>query len=87
MSILPGVFKGVKMKLTVQEVHSYNNLVNSGKAEPIRVPGVSDDAIVVTRVDDNDEVYFYDLMENVSVYPGRNTIEKIKNALAMLDKA
>lgn len=75
------------MKLTVQEVHSYNNLVNEGRAESLTIPGVSDDAIVITRVDDNDEVYFFDLVENVSVYPGRNTIEKIKRTLALLDKA
>jgi hypothetical protein len=75
------------MKLTVQEVHTYNNLVNEGKAEVLSLPAVSDDAILVTKVDENDEVYFYDLVENINIYPGKKTIEKIKNTLALLDKA
>ncbi len=75
------------MKLTVQEVHTYNNLVNEGKAEVLSLPAVSDDAILVTKVDENDEVYFYDLVENINIYPGKKTIQKIKNTLALLDKA
>jgi hypothetical protein len=75
------------MKLTVQEVNTYNNLVKAGKAEPLVLPALSEEAIIVTRVDENDEVYFYDLLENINVYPGKNTIKKIKNALALLDKA
>jgi hypothetical protein len=75
------------MKLTVQEVHTYNNLVNEGKAEVLSLPAVSDDAILITKVDENDEVYFYDLVENINVYPGKATIKKIKNTLALLDKA
>jgi hypothetical protein len=75
------------MKLTVKEVHTYNNLVKEGRAEALSLPGVSDDAIVITKVDENDEVYFYDLLENVTIYPGKNTIKKIKDILALLDKA
>jgi hypothetical protein len=74
------------MKLTVKEVHTYNNLVKEGRVEALSLPGVSDDAIVITKVDENDEVYFYDLLENVTIYPGKNTIKKIKDILALLDK-
>jgi hypothetical protein len=74
------------MKLTVKEVHTYNDLVKEGKADPLSLPALSDGAIVITKVDENDEVYFYDLVENINIYPGKNTIKKIKNTLAFLDK-
>jgi hypothetical protein len=74
------------MKLTVKEVHTYNDLVKEGKADPLSLPALSEDAIVITKVDENDEVYFYDLVENINIYPGKKTIEKIKNTLALLDK-
>jgi len=75
------------MKLTVKEVHTYNNLVNEGKADPLNLPAVSEDAILIAKVDENDDVFFYDLLENVNIYPGKGTIEKIKKALALLDQA
>lgn len=75
------------MKLTAQEIHTYNDLVKKGLVDPLSLPGASDDAILITKIDDYDQVYFFDLVENINIYPGRNTIEKIKNALAMLDKA
>jgi hypothetical protein len=62
-------------------------LVKEGRADPLSLPALSDDAILITKVDENDEVYFYDLVENVNIYPGKSTIKKIKNALALLDKA
>lgn len=69
------------MLLTIQEVHSYNNLVNAGKAEPLRLTGVDPDAIVISKIDENDKVYFHELGSKIKIYPGINIIEKIKNTL------
>ncbi|MDA0900218.1 MAG: hypothetical protein O3B35_04230 [Proteobacteria bacterium] len=69
------------MELTMQEVHTYNNLVNSGEAEPINLPGCDGSELVIPRLDENDQVYFYDLSSGTTVYPGINTIEKIKKAI------
>jgi len=45
--------------LSVQEIHFYNNLVDSNKVENLIVcPFVKDD-IVVTKVDEDDKPYFY----------------------------
>lgn len=70
------------MDLTIQEVHSYNNLVKAGKAVPLVLTGVDPDAIVIPKLDEDDKVFFFDLDSRVKVYPGINTIEKIKNAIA-----
>jgi hypothetical protein len=69
------------MELTIQEVHSYNNLVNEGKEEKLKLSGVDDDSIVIPRLDELDRVYFYDLSSKARIYPGRNVIEKIKKAI------
>lgn len=69
------------MELTIQEVHSYNNLVKAGKAEPLRLTGVDYDAIVIPKLDENDQVYFFDLDSRVKIYPGINIIEKIKKSI------
>lgn len=69
------------MNLSIQEVHSYNNLVKAGKAEPLVFTGVDKDAIVIPKLDEDDKVYFLDLDSRAKVYPGLNTIEKIKKAI------
>ena len=72
------------MELTIQEVHTYNNLVNEGKAEPLNLPGCDTSefgGLVIPRLDENDRVYFYDLASDVHVYPGINTVEKIRKAI------
>jgi len=69
------------VELTIQEVHSYNNLVNARKAEPLRLTGIDSDAIVIPKLDNNDQVYFFDFDSRVSVYPGINIIKKIKIAI------
>lgn len=69
------------MDLSIQEVHTYNDLVKAGKADELDIVGVDDAPIIVTRLDDNDQVYFYDIVSKVKVYPGINMIEKIKKAI------
>jgi hypothetical protein len=81
------VLRRVKMKLTIQEVHTYNDLVKMKIEDPLDLPGCDTSelfSLVIPRLDDNDRVYFYDLASGVSVYPGISTIEKIKRAV---DKA
>jgi len=69
------------MKLTVKEVHTYNNLVNQGLEPPLEIPGSDVGEILVPNVDENDQVYFKNLIDNSRIYPGRNTTEKIKKAI------
>ena len=69
------------MELTIQEVHTYNNLVTEGRAEKIPLTGVDDDAIVIPKLDEFDKVYFYDLSSKSKIYPGINIIEKIKKTI------
>lgn len=72
------------MKLTIQEVHTYNNLVKEGNVLPLELAGCDTSefgGLVMPRLDENDEVYFHDLASGVNVYPGINTIEKIKKAI------
>ena len=72
------------MELTIQEVHTYNNLVKSGEADPLTLPGCDGSELVIPRLDENDHVYFYDLSSGTTVYPGINTIEKIKKSIDKL---
>lgn len=69
------------MELTIQEVHSYNDLVKSGLADPLPLTGVNSDDIVIPKLDENDKVYFLDLSSRVKIYPGINIIEKIRKAI------
>ena len=68
------------MKLTVQDIHTYNNLVKRGEADPLGNSG----QILVPRLLENDEVVLYDIASGDSFTPGINLIEKIKEAI---DKA
>lgn len=74
------------MQLTIQEVHTYNNLVNSGKAEPLKFPTVDSSTLLFTSVDENDNVFFYNNQEGIKIYPGLDTVQKIKNVLTNLAK-
>ena len=65
----------------MQEVHTYNDLVNKGEAEAIIFPGCDESELVLPRLDENDDVYFYNLSSGTNIYPGINTIEKIKKAI------
>lgn len=68
------------MKLTIQEVHYYNNLVKIGKALKINCP-IDETDIVVSKLDEEDRVFFYCISCKTSFYPGLNTIEKIKHTI------
>jgi len=69
------------MELTIQEVHSYNNLVKAGIVPELKLSGVDDDTVVIPQLDELGQVYFLDLASRAKVYPGKNTIEKIKKAI------
>jgi hypothetical protein len=78
------ILRRVNMELTIQEVHTYNDLINKGEAEPLDLPGCDTSefgGLVIPRLDEDDRVYFHDLASGVNVYPGINTIEKIKKAI------
>lgn len=74
------------MDLTIQEVHTYNNLVKAGKAKELKLSGVDDDTVVIPQLDELGRVYFLDLASRAKVYPGRNIIEKIKKAIDSQEK-
>lgn len=68
------------MKLTIQEVHYYDDLVKIGKALKINCP-IDETDIVISKLDEEDKVFFYCISCKTSFYPGLNTIEKIKYAI------
>ena len=68
------------MKLTVKDIHTYNNLVKKGEADPLGNPG----QILVPREIENDKVILYEIARGDSFTPVINLIEKIKNTI---DKA
>jgi hypothetical protein len=68
------------MKLTVRDIHTYNNLVKKGEALPLG----NMNQILIPRELDNEEVVLYDISSGDIIHPGINMIEKIKSAI---DKA
>lgn len=75
------------MKLTIQEVHSYNNLVKEGKEKELYFRGLDqseNSKLVVPKIDESSTVYFYDISSGTKIYPGIETIKLIKDAV---DKA
>jgi len=70
------------MDLTIQEVNFYNELVKGGKAKKIECQFDASDT-VVSKVDSNDNVFFYCLGCHSSFYPGINLIEKIKGYISL----
>lgn len=74
------------MNLTIQEVHTYNDLVKAGKAEELKLSGVDDGTVVIPQLDESGVVYFLDLSSRARVYPGRNMMEKIKKAIDSQEK-
>ena len=68
------------MEISIQEVHSYLNLVNEGRAEKIICP-LDKEENIITKIDENDNVCFYCLSCNTNFYLGINTIQKIKKYL------
>lgn len=75
------------MELTIQEAHTYNNLVKEGKEKELYFRGLDqseDSKLVVPKLDENSTVYFYDIVSSTKIYPGIETIKLIKDAV---DKA
>lgn len=70
------------MELSIQEVTSYNDLVEMGKAIKIECKFDKDDTII-PKVDSQDKVFFYCLGCNSSFYPGINLIQKIKGYISL----
>ena len=72
------------MVLSAKEVNFYNDLFDRGLAEKINCPfdevGVLDH-IILTKVRDDDKVYFKCLTCVISFEPGINTINIIKNTI------
>jgi hypothetical protein len=78
------------MELTIQQVHSYYNLVNNGEAEELIFPGIDNTpggSLIIPKLDENDQVYFYDMISKTKIYPGLDTIKKIYIALAKRKKS
>lgn len=73
------------MNLTIQEVHTYYSLVNSGEAEELQFAGIDNTpggSFILPNIDDDDQVYFYDSISKTKIYPGLETIKKIKTCIA-----
>jgi hypothetical protein len=68
------------MELNIQEVHYYNELSNTFKAEPILCPydDNSFSHILLTKIDGEEKVYFKCITCDTKFYPGINLIKKIK---------
>ncbi len=75
------------MDLTIQQVHTYYNLVNSGKAPALEFPGIDNSpggSFIITNLDENDKVYFFDAISKTKIYPGENTIKNIQDTIAKI---
>lgn len=69
------------MEISIQEVHSYLNLVNEGRAEKINCP-LNETDTVISKIDESNKVFFYCISCNTKFYLGINKIQKIKKYLA-----
>lgn len=70
--------------LTIQEVHFYTDLADKGMANPILCPFNEDNImnhIIISRVNESDEVYFDCKTCNSSFSPGLNAEKIIKNTI------
>lgn len=65
------------MELTIKEVNTYINLVSENKAEKITCP-LNETDIVIAKIDENDNVFFYCMTCKTTFYPGVNLIQKIR---------
>ena len=69
------------MDITIQEVHYYNRLAENFQAEPILCPydDNSFSHIILTKIDDDEKVYFKCITCDSKFYPGINLIQRIKS--------
>lgn len=65
------------MKLTVKDIHTYNNLVKKGEADPLG----NFDQILIPKEIDNEQVVLYDIASGDTFYPGEKMIFTIKMAI------
>ena len=74
------------MELSIKEVNFYNKLVNKGIAEKINCPfnEIDDSHIVISKLDNDDEVCFECFQCSTIFYPGINLIEKIKKKISSI---
>lgn len=76
------------MTLTIQEAHTYYNMVNSGDAPKLEFPGVDNTpggSFILPAIDKNDQVYFFDAISKAKIYPGLDMIKKIKDCIAKIE--
>ena len=69
------------MEITIQEAHMYLELVRKGLASNKIFHGFDEYPLIVTGLDDNDNVYFKDLASGTVCHPGVNMIESIKSVI------
>ena len=68
------------MEISIQEVHSYLNLVNEGRAEKIICP-LDKESNNIVKIDGHEKVYFYCLSCKSNFYLGISSIQKVKKYL------
>ena len=64
--------------ITIQEIHQYNNLCNSGLAKHFSCGKDKDHPNLVSGVSEENVIFFYCLACNYKLFPGNKTIKKIK---------
>ena len=80
-------FRGNTMELTIQQVHSYYDLVKNGEAPNLYFPAIDNSvggSFIIPRLDENDKVYFYDVISKTKIYPGLDVTEKIQMYVAKI---
>lgn len=68
------------MNLSIQEINFYNQLSDKGLTEKVECVFDSRD-IMTTRVDEDNNPYFYCISCNTKYDIGKNTQEKIKKTI------
>jgi len=71
------------MDITIQDVHTYLNMVRAGTADPI-VLSNSDSTLIIPALDKDEKVYFRDLSEGINIYPSLDTIKIIRKTIDSL---
>jgi hypothetical protein len=66
--------------LSAKEISFYNQMCDSGLAQKIECPFNEDD-IIITKIDEKDNPYFYCISCNTKFDIGKNTEEKIKKSI------
>lgn len=67
--------------ISIQEIHQFNNLCNSGLAKHFSCGQDSEHPYLVSGLDEKENVIFYCLACNYKLVPGEKTISKIKKII------